>query len=161
MKNLSEIVDGNDDGPDGGENRHAGLGTQSALHIIGGDFNDRVLDGDGDYRCWYRRMNGALPEGACGGRDFGFTDPLFAACNGDKSCVRRRGGIDTLLVRRKDGVAARTDHFDVVSYDDAHRASLRATGRDGLSNTRRDQGFNDVADRYSGHEARVAWVYYR
>ena len=157
MKNLRDIVEGHD----GGDNDHRGLGQQAALHIVGGDFNDRLFDADGDYKCWYRQANGALPKGSCGGADLGFTDPLFASCDGDKACVRRRGGIDSLLVRRSDGRPARTDHFDIVSWEDAHRSSVRTTGGDARSNLRSRDGYNDVAGRYSGHEARTAWVYYR
>lgn len=160
-KNTREIVEGNNQGGSG-PNAHAGLGTGAALHIVGGDFNDRIFDADGSYSCWYRRMNGELGAGDCATtEDYGFTDPLFDHCNGDKSCVRDRAGIDSLFVRRSDGERARTDHFDVVSFDQAHRASVRATGGDAVSNTRKRDGHRDVAGRYSGHQARRAFVYYR
>lgn len=159
-KNTKEIVEGHNVGGDG-PNAHPGLGSGAALHIVGGDFNDRIFDADGSYSCWYRRMNGELGgTDGCSG-DFNFTDPLFDHCNGDKSCVRDRAGIDSLFVRRGDGGRARTDHFDVISFDQAHRASVRATGGDAISNTRKHDGYRDVAGRYSGHQARRAYVYYR
>ncbi len=164
-KNMEEIVDGFDGGP----NDHAGLGRAAALDIVAGDFNDRLFDGDtGDYRCWYREMNTELGAGsshcgaaAGGGRDLGFVDPLFQSCDGDKQCVHRSAGIDDIFVRRTDGRTARTDHFDVVTFAEGHRASVAQTGGDAPSNTVRHDGHGDVADRYSGHEARRAYVYYR
>lgn len=153
-KNMKLIVDGEDD--------HAGLGARSALHIVGGDFNDRVFAEGGGYACWYRQMNGDLGPGGCADDvDHGFTDPLYVACDGDVACMRRRGGIDSLFVRRSDGVRARADHFDIVSYDDGDRAHRAVAGRDGASNRRARDGYDDVASRYSGHRARVAYVYYR
>jgi hypothetical protein len=157
-KNVMEIVNGNEGGP----NAHPGLGAGVDLHVVGGDFNDRVHDGDGAYKCWYRQMNRSVPEGSCpNDTNLGFTDPLYGACDGERSCVRTRGDVDSLFVRRADGVAARTDHFDVVSFDQAERASRAATGGDGPSNVKSRDGYNDVADRYSGHEARRSYVYYR
>jgi hypothetical protein len=159
-KNTHEIVEGHNAGGDG-PNAHAGL-VGGALHIVGGDFNDRIFDGDGAYSCWYRRMNGALGAGDCAiDDDFGFTDPLFASCGGDKQCVKNGAGIDSLFVRRGDGRHAHTDHFDIISYEQAHRASVQATGGDGPSNTKARDGYRDVAGRYSGHQARRAYVYYR
>lgn len=157
-KNMKSIIEGEDTG---GPNDHARLGTQSALHIIGGDFNDRIFDGAGHYQCWYRKMNGALGAGSCSDDgDWGFTDPLYSACDGDTACVKRQAGIDSLFVRRKDGHAARADHFNVVSFAEGHRASVDATGGDAVSNTEARDGYRDVADRYSGHRARAAYVYY-
>lgn len=159
LKNVREIVEGQGgDGP----NAHAGLGNGAALHIVGGDFNDRIFDADGSYSCWYRAMNGQLGRADCpAGDDFNFTDPLFASCDGEKSCIRDRAGIDSLFVRRSDGERARADHFDIVSYAEAHESSRKATGGDAPSNLRARDGYRDVADRYSGHQARRAYVYYR
>lgn len=158
-KNMRELVEGNDRGDDA----HPGLGTRAALHIVAGDFNDRVFDSHGNYRCWYRELNGSLGKGAstCSATDWGFTDPLYEACNGDKACVRRRAGIDDIFVRRSDGQKARTSHFDVITFDEAHRASVQATGHDHPSNRRPAQPYTDVAGRYSGHLARRAYLYYR
>ncbi|MFN7133442.1 MAG: hypothetical protein ACK4N5_15285 [Myxococcales bacterium] len=156
-KNVLEIVNGFDGGP----NDHAGLGRHSDLHIVGGDFNDNVVDGDGDYKCWYRQMVRGLGASSCAKNvDLGFTDPLFEACDGERSCVRRRGGIDSLFVRRPDGKPVRTEKFDVVSFEDGHRASVASTGGDGPSNVKSRDGYDDVADRYSGHQARRAHVFY-
>lgn len=156
-KNVREIVNGFEGGP----NDHSGLGTGAALQIVGGDFNDKPWAPDGSYECWYRQMNRALPESACGvDVNLGFTDPLFVSCKGEKSCVKDRGWVDSLFVRRSDGKAAKTDHFDIVSWEQAHRASLKATGGDGPSNSKAQDGYVDQADRYSGHEARKAYVYY-
>lgn len=160
-KNVREIVEGHD-GRAGGANDHAGLGGGAALHIVGGDFNDGLFNQDGSYKCWYRMMNGEIGAGTCNSDDdFGFTDPLFESCDGDKACVKRRAGIDSLFVRRSDGGRARTSHFDIIGWDEAHRASVRATGGDGPSNTRVKDGHTDVAGRYSGHMARRAYVHYR
>lgn len=156
-KNLDELVEGHDGG---GSNDHPGLGRASALHIVGGDFNDRIFE-NGRYACWYRRMNRSVPEGGCGGQDYGFTDPLYVSCKGDGACMRNRAGIDSLFVRRSDGAPARTDHFDIISFDEAHTSSVRATGGDAPSNLRSRDGHADVAGRYSGHQARRAYVYYR
>lgn len=162
-KNLASLVEGEDTG---GPNDHARLGSLAALHIVGGDFNDRGFDGDGHYRCWYRKMNGDLGAGSCddanrSGADWNFTDTLYDHCNGDTACVKQKAGIDWLFVRRSDGERARSDHFNIVSYDEGHRASVAVTGGDSRSNTRAAQGYNDVASRYSGHQARAAYVYYR
>lgn len=161
-KNLKRIVEGEDNA---GTNTHAGLGSKAALHIVGGDFNDRIFDGDGGYACWYRQMNRDVGARGCedapgGAVDYGFTDPLFVACDGDKACMRRRAGIDSLFVRRSDGRRARADHFDIVSFDDGNRANRAITGGDGLSNRKGRDGYNDVASRYSGHMARKSYVYY-
>lgn len=157
-KNLAELVAGNDtEGP----NRHPRLGSASALHIVGGDFNDRIFSRTGGYACWYRQMNRSVPAGNCKNVDYGFTDPLYAECNGSSECMRRRAGIDSLFVRRSDGRPARTSNFDIISYEQAHRASVRSTGGDAPSNLRNRDGYNDVAGRYSGHQARRAYVYYR
>lgn len=156
-KNVRDLVHGFD----GGANDHAGLGTASALHIVGGDFNDGLFTGSGSYKCWYRMMNREVGEGSCAnGEDFGFTDPLYDSCNGDRGCIRGKDGIDSIFVRRSDGRRARTGHFDVVSFAEAHRASVRATGGDGRSNLKSQQGYNDVGASYSQHQARRAWVYY-
>jgi hypothetical protein len=155
-KNVREIVNGFDGGP----NAHAGLGTQSALHIVAGDFNDGLFQ-DGEYACWYRQMNGQVGQARCANdEDLGFTDPLFVSCGGDRGCVRDRGGIDSIFVRRGDGVRARTSNFDVVSFDEAHRASVAATGGDGDSNNRERDGYRDAGNNYSQHKARRAYVYY-
>ena len=159
-KNLQDIVDGNEVGDV--RHHHAGFGTKAALHIVGGDFNDRVSTDSGALRCWYRMMNREVPAGACqNSRDLGFTDPLWSACEGDADCVKQRGGIDWLFARRSDGEPVRTKHFDVVSWADAEAASVAATGGDSPSNTRARQGYDDVDDRYSGHRARRAWISYR
>lgn len=163
-KNLQDIVDGSVDDSDDGDarNRHAGFGQRAALHLIGGDFNDRVDGQGGGLACWYRMMNRDVPAGRCSTtRDLGFTDPLWQACDGDVACVQRRGGIDWLFARRSDGAPVRTRHFDIVSWGDAEAASVAATGGDGPSNTRARQGYDDVGDRYSGHRARKAWISYR
>ena len=156
-KNLREIVSGFDGGP----NDHNGLGAGAALHIVGGDFNDRPWAGDGSYECWYRQVNRSVPESMCGNDvNLGFTDPLYVSCGGDKSCVRQRGHVDSLFVRRSDGKPARTTDFDIVSWEQGHRASVKATGGDGPSNSKAHDGYVDQADRYSGHEARKAYLYY-
>ncbi|MBM4282350.1 MAG: hypothetical protein FJ137_16890 [Deltaproteobacteria bacterium] len=156
-KNLQEIVGGHE----GGVNDHAGLGSRAALHIIASDFNDRLDDGDGHYRCWYRMMNRDVPAGRCADtRDLGFTDPLYEDCRGDARCVMNRSRIDYIFSRRSDGRPVRTERFDVVSWGEAHEASVAAGGTDRPSNTVRRQGFADVGDRYSGHRARSAWLYY-
>jgi hypothetical protein len=157
MKNTFEIIEGFD----GGKNDHAGLGTGAALHIVGGDFNDKIWDGDGNYDCWYRELNGSLGGDTCSNRaTAGFTDPLFEACDGEKACMKNRGGVDHVLVRRSDGKKARTNHFDIVTWDDGHRASVAATGGDGPSNLKSRDGYVDQAPRYSGHEARKFYTYY-
>ena len=156
-KNVRELVAGFD----GGRNDHAGLGGGADLHLVGGDFNDRIFDGDGSVSCWYRQMNRDLGEARCDrDEDYGFTDPLFAACDGDRACLRQRGGIDMLFARRPDGRRVRTSHFDVVSFDEAHRASVRATGGDGPSNLRDRDGYRDQGRNYSQHRARRAYVHY-
>lgn len=157
-KNLAEIVNGNDGS---GSNAHAGLGADSALHIVAGDFNDGLFEQGRGYACWYRQANREIGKADCGRADHGFTDPLYTACSGDVGCMRNRGGIDSLLVRRGDGQPVRTDHFDIISWEEGHRASVQATGGDGPSNIRARDGYADQADRYSGHEARRAYVYYR
>lgn len=156
-KNMAEIVNGHQ----GGANTHPGLGDGAALHIVGGDFNDGLFEQGRGFACWYRQTNRSIGKADCGAADHGFTDPLYVACGGETECVRRRGGIDSLFVRRGDGGAARTSDFDIITWEDAHRASVRATGRDASSNSRAADGYDDVADRYSGHEARRAYVYYR
>lgn len=156
-KNAFEIVQGKDSGP----NAHGGLGSGAALHLVAGDFNDRALEGDGDYACWYREMNGALGKDGCStGTMAGFTDPLFTACAGEKRCVRNRGGIDHIFVRRSDGKPVRTSHFGVISPADAHRASVQSTGGDAASNLRPRDGYNDQGAGYSQHRARKAYVFY-
>jgi hypothetical protein len=137
------------------------LGQGAALHIVGGDFNDRLFDGDGGYACWYRQMNRSVGEARCANdEDLGFTDPLFVACDGERACVKNRSGIDSIFVRRSDGARARTDHFDIIQFDQAHRASVRATGGDGPSNTKARDGFEDAGRNYSQHQARRAYLYY-
>jgi hypothetical protein len=159
-KNLQDIVDGNTVGD--ARDRHAGFGQRAALHLIGGDFNDRVDGKDGGLACWYRMMNRDVGAGDCATtRDLGFTDPLWNACDGDVACVKQRAGIDWLFARRSDGAPVRTRHFDIVSWGQAEEASVAATGGDGPSNTRARQGYDDVGDRYSGHRARRAWISYR
>lgn len=156
-QNVFEIVDGLPSGP----MAHPGLGSHAALHIIAGDFNDRAVDPNGNYACWYRELNGAIKEDGCSPRaTAGFTDPLYEFCKGAKSCVRERGGIDYIFVRRSDGQKARTSHFDIISTDQATRASRDATGKDGPSNLRHRDGYNDQGPYYSQHRARRAYVYY-
>lgn len=156
-KNIFEIAEGEDSGP----NAHPGLGAHAALHIVGGDFNDRAVDPDGGYACWYREMNRHVGGDSCSGKSTpGFTDPLFESCDGKKSCVRERGGIDYIFARRPDGVKVRTAGFDIVSAEAAHRASVRSTGGDGRSNIKSRDGFNDAGPMYSQHRARRAYVFY-
>lgn len=156
-KNVREIVNGFDGGP---ANDHAGLGTLAALHIVAGDFNDGLFE-NGNYACWYRQMNGQVGEAQCANdTDLGFTDPLFVSCGGDRSCVRDRGGIDSIFVRRSDGVRSRTSNFDIITFEEAHRASVAATGSDGVSNTEDSAGYRDAGPNYSQHKARRAYVYY-
>lgn len=135
------------------------IGGGADLAIVGGDFNDHPVDGSGQYKCWYRQMVRGLGEAQCANDvSFGFTDPLFEACGGERACVNRREGIDSLFARRADGMPVKTSHF--VSFDDAHRSSVRSTGGDGPSNLERRDGYDDVADRYSGHQARRSWFFY-
>ena len=156
-KNIKEIVEGQGGG---GPNSHAGLGDGAALHIVAGDFNDNVVTQGGAYKCWYRRMNGALDNAGCGS-DFGFTDPLFEHCDGRRACVDNLGGIDSVFVRRSDGRKVRTSNFDVISFAEAHQSSVRATGGDARSNLRAREGWNDVNGNYSQNRSRRAYVYYR
>lgn len=156
-KNVREIVKGFDRGP----NAHQGLGRGAALHIVGGDFNDRLFEKDGSYACWYRQMNRSVGEARCANdEDLGFTDPLFTSCRGERSCVKDKSGIDSVFVRRSDGRPARTDHFDIITFAEAHRASVAATGGDAPSNTEGRDGFRDAGPNYSQHKARRAYVYY-
>jgi hypothetical protein len=156
-KNVLEIVNGKD----GGENDHPGLGSAAALHIVGGDFNDDLFTPRGNYKCWYRVMNGRLGQSDCPRDvDLGFVDPLFTSCGGSKSCVRENNGIDHIFVRRSDGAAARTSHFHEVSFTEAERASRQATGGDGPSNTEARDGYRDAGPSYSQHRARRAYVFY-
>lgn len=156
-KNVFEIDRGVANGP----NAHHGLGSQAALHIVAGDFNDRLFESNGDYKCWYKEMNRGLGARGCANRSMdGFTDPLFESCDGKKPCVRSKAGIDHIFVRRSDGKKARTSHYRVVGFDDAHRASVRATGRDANSNVRSVDGWVDQGENYSQHRARRAYVFY-
>ncbi len=156
-KNLFELADGWDTGA----NAHPGLGSGAALHLVAGDFNEPAFDGDGNAKCWYRQMNGSLRQPTCANeRELGFTEPAFEACGGDKACTNRLTGIDFVFVRRSDGVKARADHFDVVSFDEAHRSSVAATGGDGPSNLERRDGYDDQGPDYSQHHAMRAFVYY-
>lgn len=155
--NLLELVNGKDSGP----NAHPAIGGGADLAIVGGDFNDHVIDGDGQYKCWYRQMVLDLGQSQCAREvSFGFTDPLFNACDGQRSCVKQREGIDSLFARRADGKPVKTAGFDIISFDEAHRASMSSTGGDGPSNLERRDGYSDVADRYSGHQARRAYFFY-
>lgn len=157
-KNVRELINGLDSGP----LSHGGIGAGADLAIVGGDFNDRPFDADGTYACWYRQMNRDLGEAQCAGAaDFGFTDTLFASCDGDRACVRDRAGVDSLFVRRGDGKPVRTNAFDIITWDDGHRASVESTGGDGPSNSQGRDGYVDQAERYSGHEARRANVFYK
>jgi hypothetical protein len=156
-KNLFEIDDGWDRGP----NAHPGLGEKSALHIVAGDFNESAFEGNGSYKCWYRQVNGQLGQSPCANeRDLGFTEPAFEHCKGDRSCTNRLTGIDFMFVRRSDGKKAKTDHFNVIEFDEAHRSSVRATGGDGPSNIKSRDGYNDQGNNYSQHKAMRAYVYY-
>ncbi|MBL8957814.1 MAG: hypothetical protein JNK82_43975 [Myxococcaceae bacterium] len=156
-KNLFEIDEGFERGP----NAHAGLGTASALHIVAGDFNEPAFEGNGDYKCWYRQMNRSVPQAQCANDDsLGFTEPAYEHCDGDRACTNRLTGIDFLFVRRSDGKKAKTDHFNVVSFDEAHQSSVKATGGDGPSNIKSRDGYNDQGPNYSQHKAMRAYVYY-
>ncbi|HEY0880804.1 MAG TPA: hypothetical protein VGD87_04695 [Archangium sp.] len=156
-QNLLELVNGKDSGP----NAHPALGGGADLAIVGGDFNDHPVDGSGNYKCWYRQMVRGIGPGQCAnGVSFDFTDPLFEACEGERACVNRREGIDSLFARHADGTPVKTAQFDVISFDQAHRSSVQSTGGDGLSNLESRDGYRDVADRYSGHEARRAYFFY-
>ncbi len=156
-KNMVELVSGKVGGP----NDHAGLGPAADLAIVGGDFNDHPVEGDGQYKCWYRQTVRNIGEASCANDvSHDFTDPLFEACSGERACVNRREGIDSLFVRRADGRPVKTTHFDVITWDDAHRASVQSTGSDGPSNLEHRDGYRDVADRYSGHMARRGHFFY-
>ncbi len=156
-KNVAEL----DDGFDRGANEHPGLGGGSALHIVAGDFNESAFEGDGSYKCWYRQLNRSVPQAACANdRNFGFTEPAYEHCDGDRACTNRLTGIDFLFVRRGDGAKTKTDHFNVVEFDEAHRSSVATTGGDGPSNIRSRDGYNDQGESYSQHKAMRAWVYY-
>lgn len=136
-------------------------GAGPDLAIVGGDFNDHPVDGAGQYKCWYRQMVKDLGESQCANdTSFGFTDPLFEACGGERSCVRNQEGVDSLFARRADGVAVKTAKFDIISWDEGHRASVQSTGGDGPSNLKARDGYVDQADRYSGHMARRAYFFY-
>jgi hypothetical protein len=112
------------------------LGRGAELHIVGGDFNDRLFEADGSYACWYRQMNRGIGESRCASdEDLGFTDPMFASCDGDRACVKKKAGIDAIFVRRSDGVRARTSNFDILTFEEAGK-------------------------NYSQHRARRAYVYY-
>lgn len=137
------------------------LGGGAALQIAGGDFNDQPFEKDGSYACWYREMNRSIGEKRCANDDdLGFTDPLFIACRGDRACMHNKSGIDSIFVRRPDGLPARADHYDRITFDEAHRASVGETGGDGRSNTEARDGFHDAGPSYSQHTARRAYVYY-
>ncbi|MDP1823945.1 MAG: hypothetical protein Q8L48_11910 [Archangium sp.] len=156
-KNLVELVGGKE-----GVNAHVGIGPQADLAIVGGDFNDHPVDGSGQYKCWYRQMVRDISEAQCANEsNFGFTDPMFESCNGERSCVRKVEGIDSLFARRADGTPVKTNHFEIISWEEAHRASVRSTGGDGRSNLQSRDGYVDQADRYSGHEARRAYFFYQ
>jgi hypothetical protein len=157
-KNLVELVNGKV----GGVNDHSGIGRGADLAIVGGDFNDHPVDGSGQYKCWYRQMERDLGESQCAADvSHGFTDPLFESCGGERSCVNSREGVDSLFARRADGTPVKTGRFDIISWDDAHRASVQSTGADGPSNLENRDGYRDQADRYSGHMARRAYFFYR
>jgi hypothetical protein len=156
-KNLIEI----DDGFEKGANAHPGLGAASALHIVAGDFNEPAFEKDGSYKCWYLQMNRSVPQSMCANdRSLGFTEPAYEACDGDRGCTNRLTGIDFIFVRRSDGAKAKTDHFNVIEFDEAHRSSVRSTGGDGPSNIRSRDGYNDQGPNYSQHKAMRAFVYY-
>jgi hypothetical protein len=74
--------------------------------------------------------------------------------------VNRREGIDSVFARHGDGTPVKTSNFDVITFDEAHRSSVQATGGDGPSNLESRDGYRDVADRYSGHQARRAYFFY-
>lgn len=156
-QNLLELVNGKE----GGANAHVGIGGAADLAIVGGDFNDHPVDGSGQYKCWYRQMVRDLGEAQCANDvSFAFTDPLFESCNGERACVNRIEGIDSLFARRADGKPVKTSQFDIISFDQAHRSSVQSTGGDGPSNLERRDGYSDVADRYSGHQARRSYFFY-
>ncbi len=157
-KNIFETVEG----VSNGANAHHGLGGQSELHIVAGDFNDRAFTAGGDYACWYREMNPALSAAGCSPKSLdGFTDPMFEWCDGKKACVRGEAGIDFIFVRRSDGLKARANHHQTITFDAAHRASLSVTGHDANSNSRGIDGWVDQGENYSQHQARMAYVFYQ
>lgn len=156
-QNLVELVNGKEGGP----NAHPGIGSGADLAIVGGDFNDHVLDGSNQYKCWYRQMVADIGQSQCANDvSHGFTDPMFEACNGERSCVNNQEGIDSLFAKRANGTAVKAAKFDIISWDEAHRASVQSTGGDGPSNLENRDGYRDQAERYSGHMARRAYFFY-
>jgi hypothetical protein len=132
-----------------------------AMQIVAGDFNGKAFDASGDYRCWYKVTLAALGGQPCANHaNLGFTDPLYEACGGVKSCVKARSGIDFVFGRVKGGKPAVSAGFDVVSYARGDAADIAETGSDKLSNHVSTHGFSDVTSNYSQHRARRAVFFY-
>ena len=121
-------------------------GYGGGLLIVGGDFN--VSDVDGGFRGWYQNMNGDL------GGAHNYRDPAFAACNGDRNCLRDNwtaGGdkrIDFLFANRPAGGLPTTSAFHTVTFDEGDAADQAETGS--------DRGDRD----YSDHRAVMTRVHY-
>jgi hypothetical protein len=125
------------------------------LQIIGGDFNERGVNDNGAYECWYKAAVAGLP--ACSGEtNFRFADPMRDFCT-TATCVQKQYGIDYIFGRRSDGAPVKTSGFSRVSKDEASAAD---PGADNRSNTIATSGFNDVSTDYSTHPAHYAYFSY-
>lgn len=117
-------------------------GYGGSLLIFGGDANITDTNSSGNFRPWYRGLNGDL------GGAHGYRDAIYADCAGAggpiDACLARNWTIsgsrriDYVFARRGDGTMPRMTHGHTITFNEGDAADLEVTGTD-----RQDRNYSD------------------